>query len=558
MIDQNRRFERERAKAWHCKRINVEVDPDNYEYIPEVKRADYYDNDVRQRVATYVRVSTDDVRQTTSFELQKKYYEDFVVKHPNWTLVKIYADEGISGTSLNKREQFLEMISDAKHGKIDMIITKSVSRFARNVVDFIGIVRVLAERNPPVGVFFESEAIFSLNDDSQLALSFQATMAEEESHTRSRSMESSLRMRLDHGVPLTPKLLGYMHDSEGNLVPNPEEAPTVKLAFYMYLYGYSTQQIADAFNALGRKSYLGNINWTSNGIVQILRNERHCGDVLTRKTFTPNYRDHKAKRNCGQRPQSRYRNHHEGIVTRDDYNGQHTIEIVALASGSRETPVWCMIYDDLCYEHEADIFANQMKFAKNLAPYEIFVANIEAQNQDQLMIRDLVESYGMKIAAKPAPGSICAVATLETIYTKYGYQVLSRVLRLIIGTWEGDSNSFSANIMNAVAKLCVVYKDQLNDVMFCEKVGAVSVKQLTRTARERRKGAMGFAEAMILEYNGKKKSNAGKLLMNKLHARDVAAWIEPDEDEDFDDSDAFDNLVLGQFGEDEDTSACEE
>lgn len=240
------------------------------------------------------------------------------------------------------------------------------------------------------------------------------------------------------------------------------------------------------------------------------------------------------------------------------FNGQHTIEIVALASGSRETPVWCMIYDDLCYEHEADIFANQMKFTKNLAPYEIFVANLEAQNQDQLMIRDLVESYGMKIASKPAPGSICAVATLETIYTKYGYQVLSRVLRLIIGTWEGDSNSFSANIMNAVAKLCVVYKDQLNDVMFCEKVGAVSVKQLTRTARERRKGAMGFAEAMILEYNGKKKSNAGKLLMNKLHARDVAAWIEPDEDEDFDDSDAFDNLVLGQFGEDEDISECEE
>ena len=297
----------------------VEIDPDNYDYIPEVKQTDYYDNDVPQRVAIYVRVSTDDVRQTTSFELQKKYYEDFVVKHPHWTLVKIYADEGISGTSLNKREQFLEMIADAKRGKIDMIITKSVSRFARNVVDFIGIVRDLAERNPPVGVFFESEAIFSLNDDSQLALSFQATMAEEESHTRSRSMESSLRMRLDNGIPLTPKLLGYMHDADGQLIPNPEEAPTVKLAFYMYLYGYSTQQIADAFNALGRKSYLGNINWTSTGIVQILRNERHCGDVLTRKTFTPNFRTHKSKKNKGQRPQSRYRNHHPGIVTQDDF-----------------------------------------------------------------------------------------------------------------------------------------------------------------------------------------------------------------------------------------------
>lgn len=319
MIDKTKRLEKEQAKAKTKKRIYVEVDPENYDYFPETRQADYYDNDVPQRVAIYVRVSTDDVRQTTSFELQKKYYEDFVIKHPHWTLVKIYADEGISGTSLNKREQFLQMISDAKRGKIDMIITKSVSRFARNIYDFIGIVRDLAERNPPVGVFFESEGIFSLNDDSQLALSFQATMAEEESHTRSRSMETSLRMRLDNGIPLTPKLLGYMHDADGTLIPNPDEAPTVKLAFYMYLYGYSSQQIADAFNALGRKSYLGNINWTSNGIVQILRNERHCGDVLTRKTFTPNFRTHKAKKNRGQRPQSRYRNHHPGIVSRDDY-----------------------------------------------------------------------------------------------------------------------------------------------------------------------------------------------------------------------------------------------
>jgi hypothetical protein len=234
------------------------------------------------------------------------------------------------------------------------------------------------------------------------------------------------------------------------------------------------------------------------------------------------------------------------------FNGQHTIEIVALASGSRETPVWCMIYDDLCYEHEADIFANQMKFAKNLAPYEIFVANLEAQNQDQLMIKDLVESYGMKIASKRAPGHICAVSTLEAIYTKYGYQILNRVLRLIIGTWEGDSNSFSANIMNAVAKLCVVFKDQLNDEVFSEKLGAVSIKQLTRTAKERRPGSMGFAEAMVIEYNGKKKTTAGKLFLNKLYARDVSLWIEPDEDEDFDDSEAFDNIVLGQFSDDED------
>ena len=217
MIDESKRQKRSEAVAYNRNRMHVEIDEENYEYFPAEKQTDYYDNDVNQRVAIYARVSTGDERQTTSFELQQIYYKDFVERHPNWTLVKIYADEGISGTSLAHRDAFNQMIADCRAGKIDLIITKSVSRFARNVMITIGMVRELAEMKPPVGVFFESEAIFSLNEDSQMALSFQATMAEEESHTRSRSMETSLRMRLDHGIPLTPKLLGYGHDSKGNL-----------------------------------------------------------------------------------------------------------------------------------------------------------------------------------------------------------------------------------------------------------------------------------------------------------------------------------------------------
>jgi len=319
MIDVEKKASKAEQKERVRRRMRATVDPDNYEYIPARKQTDYYDNDVPQRVGIYVRVSTDDIRQTTSYELQKKYYEDFVNRHPNWTLVGIYADEGISGTSLKHRDAFNKMIRDCKEGKLDLIITKSVSRFARNVMITIGTVRDLAHLKPPVGVFFESECIFSLNDDSQMALSFQATMAEEESHTRSRSMETSLRMRLDNGIPLTPKLLGFTHDADGNLIINPEEAKTVKLVFYMYLYGYSTQQIADVLNALERKSYLGNVNWTSGGVVQILRNERHCGDVLTRKTFTEDYRTHRKLKNRGDRPQSRYFNHHEAIISRDDF-----------------------------------------------------------------------------------------------------------------------------------------------------------------------------------------------------------------------------------------------
>lgn len=215
------------------------------------------------------------------------------------------------------------------------------------------------------------------------------------------------------------------------------------------------------------------------------------------------------------------------------FNGQHTIEIVALVSGSRETPVWCMVYDDLDYSHEADIFANQMKFVKPLIPYEIFMANIEAGNDKQLMIRDLVESYGMIIGSSKKPGAICAVSTLEYIFDKHGYHALDRVLRLIIGAWEGDYNSFSANIMKAVAKLVVVYKEALDDDLFKEKLGAISIKQLTRTAKERRAGCMGYAEVMVLEYNGKKKSNAAKLQLNALFAKDYSGLDNIGDDDEF-------------------------
>ena len=319
MIDNNKRTEQEQRKEQYRRRFHVDIDPEKYEYIPAKKPIDYYDEDTHVRVAVYVRVSTDNIEQTSSFELQKKYYEDLIKKRENWTFVKIYADEGISGTSTKRREQFLKMIEDAKKGMFDMIITKSVSRLARNVGDFIGTIRDLTYMKPPVGIFFESENIFSLNEDSELALTFTATMAQEESHIKSRSMETSLRMRLDNGIPLTPKLLGYTHDANGKLIINEKESPTVKLAFFMYLYGYSSSQIAKAFNALERKSYLGNVKWTSGAIIQILRNERHCGEVLTRKRFKINYKETRTSKNYGERPQSRYIDHHEAIVSRDDF-----------------------------------------------------------------------------------------------------------------------------------------------------------------------------------------------------------------------------------------------
>lgn len=200
------------------------------------------------------------------------------------------------------------------------------------------------------------------------------------------------------------------------------------------------------------------------------------------------------------------------------FNGQHTIEIIALVSGSRDTPVWCMIYDDLNYEHEADIFANQQKFVKPLNPYEVFVANIEAGSDKQLMIQALVESYHLTIGTKAEPGCICAVSTLEHIFEKYGYHNLDRTLRLCVGTWEGDRYSFTANILNAISKIIATYGTNLNDEVFKEKLGSVSVKQVIRMAKERRAGSMGVAETMVILYNGKKKSPALRLSLQKLYS----------------------------------------
>ena len=210
------------------------------------------------------------------------------------------------------------------------------------------------------------------------------------------------------------------------------------------------------------------------------------------------------------------------------FNGQHTIEIIALVSGSRETPVWCMIYDDLCYEREADIFDKQMKYVKNLQPYEIFVANCEAENDEQLIIKELVESYGLKIGPQKGPNVIVAIATLEQIYEKYGYHVLDRVLRILVGTWEGDQNSFYANILKAVCKLVMTYGDSLDDEMFKERIGAIPLKQLLRNAKDRRRGTMGVAEVLVIEYNGKKKNPYTRLQLNKLYTKDA----EPETTED--------------------------
>lgn len=225
------------------------------------------------------------------------------------------------------------------------------------------------------------------------------------------------------------------------------------------------------------------------------------------------------------------------ISQRDGQNyvidGQHTIEMIATVSGSRNTPVWCMIYDDMDYILEADLFARQQDGIKPPSPYEIFNANIEAQNNVQLMIKDLVESFGLRVTSTKVTGGICAISSLESIYKKYGFEVLDRTLNLCVGTWESEPNSLSASMLKGIALLVNAYGDELRNDIFKDKLGSLSAKEIIRLAKERRSGSMGYAEAMLTEYNKKMKYG---LSWVKLHEKNERKNKNDITEEDYEDN----------------------
>ena len=282
------------------------------------------------RVAAYCRVSTDDIDQLVSIELQKNNYRDMIKANPKWKYVGTYVDDGFSGTNTEHRPAFQLMMKDAIAGKIDMIITKSVSRFARNLLDCIGWVRKLKERDPPIQVFFEQEHLNTLDTTSNIILFVLAMVAEEESHMKSEAMLLSLEWRFSRGrcVEVPDGFGGHRKV----LRINEEEAQTVRLMYYMLLNGRSTQEIAETLTDLGRitglRKVTGKVNtrWTSSIVAVTMRNERYCGDVLARKTWTPDFHNHKSVRNTGGKNRYYQSGHHEPIVTRAQWNAaQHIL-----------------------------------------------------------------------------------------------------------------------------------------------------------------------------------------------------------------------------------------
>ena len=302
---------RERMKGYN---------PDEIIVIPATPIKSVYDTKTHLRVCAYCRVSTGDIRQTTSYELQKQHYEELIAKNENWQMVGIYADEGISGTSLEHRDELLRLLKDCEAGKIDLILTKSVSRLARNVVDCISIVRKLKSLKNPVRVMFETEGIDTFTSTGEMQLSLLATFAQQESQTKSDIMNWSIDTRFKKGIPLTPALFGFNRDKTQSqqLVINDDEAEIVRLMYAMIVTGYKLTDIVEVLNKLEFKTKRGN-EWSTSSVYQILVNERNCGEVYERKSFTESFITHKKRVNNGERASYILQNHHDAIIPKEIY-----------------------------------------------------------------------------------------------------------------------------------------------------------------------------------------------------------------------------------------------
>ena len=273
----------------------------------------------KRRVAGYARVSTDSDEQFTSYEAQVDYYTQYIKRNPDWEFVKVYTDEGISGTNTKHRIGFNEMIADAMSGKIDLIVTKSVSRFARNVVDCIKYARDLRALSPPVGIYFETENINTLSQNGELLLTVLAAFAQDESVNKSISVAWGIRQRFAKGIPKLVKPYGYQN-VDGKLVVDEEEAGVVIRIFAFYLGGKTPYEIAKILTHEGIPTPTGKKPcWTISSVTYILGNDRYCGDVIMQKSLCVDLFAHKRVRNLGQVERYRMRDVHPPLISKEEW-----------------------------------------------------------------------------------------------------------------------------------------------------------------------------------------------------------------------------------------------
>ena len=271
----------------------------------------------KKRVAAYCRVSTDQAEQLSSYEAQVKYYTAYIEGNPEYECAGIYADEGISGTNTKKREQFNRMIEDCKARKIDMVITKSISRFARNTLDTLTYVRLLKDLG--IEVFFEKENIKTLDSKGEVLLSILSSLAQDESRSISENSTWGIRRRIEQGklhINHT-KFLGYDKDKNGNLVINPKQAKIVKRIYEDFLDGKGANRIARELENDGTLNWNGKAKWYEGSIRKMLTNEKYKGDALLQKTYTVDFLSKKRADNNGEVPQYYVEDSHPAIIDKE-------------------------------------------------------------------------------------------------------------------------------------------------------------------------------------------------------------------------------------------------
>lgn len=272
------------------------------------------------KVAAYCRVSTDQEEQESSYEAQISYYTEKINKKSEWQMAGIFADEGITGTQAKKRPEFLKMIRLCRQRKIDLILTKSLSRFARNTVDSLNYIREL--KSLGIAVCFEKENINTLETDTEMMLTIMSCFAQAESESISKNVSWGIRQSFKNGnVPMQyARLLGYQKGSDGQPEIVPEEAETVKQIFKSYLDGMSLKQIADKLNSQGVRTKRKKSAWQPEIVKSILMNEKYTGDALLQKTYVTDCITKKSRKNNGELPMYLVKNHHAAIISRADFN----------------------------------------------------------------------------------------------------------------------------------------------------------------------------------------------------------------------------------------------
>lgn len=387
------------------------------------------DTKPKLRVAAYCRVSTDSDEQATSYEAQVEHYTEYIKRNPDWEFAGIYADDGISGTNTKNREEFNRLIKDCETGSIDMVITKSISRFARNTLDCLKYIRRLKEKNIPV--FFEKESINTMDAKGEVLITIMASLAQQESQSLSQNVKLGLQFRYQNGqVQINHnRFLGYTKDENGNLVIDPEQAEVVKRIYREYLNGYSMDKIASGLEADGILTGAGKKKWWTSTINKILRNEKYMGDALLQKTYTTDFLNKTRVKNNGIVPQYYVEDDHEAIIPKE---------------------IFMMVQEELARRKVVKTSANGKK--RSYSSNHCLSQKIICGECDEMYRRIHWYSHGRKtvvwrcISRLESTGVECHARTVnETVLENVVVQAINKLL--------GDKSTYQTQLQQNIAKV---------------------------------------------------------------------------------------------------------